>query len=180
MPKHSKKTKKHPLIEAATKGELPTVRRLIHEGVDINTLSDAGCSALFTAVENRHLETVHFLLQNGADTNARSYDCPPVLMAALQHSNVEIVQLLLEHGADANTADYSDQPHTVLTFTAEKGDAKALRLLLDGSQSNDVDVKSLLMLVKEKGHDNLALAIAEERGYRALADWLRKAAPQEQ
>ena len=106
-------SKDAPLIEAATKGDVKEVERLLDEGADFNTLDRFGRNALHWAVGYGHRATVQLLLDRGADINARDrVGCTALHWAAMcrdiNGENVnggdvkEIVRLLLERGADVN------------------------------------------------------------------------------
>jgi hypothetical protein len=60
------------LIQAATRGNLREVKRLVAKGADVNAKADHGYTALMVASRNGHSEVVKLLLAKGADVNARS------------------------------------------------------------------------------------------------------------
>src|ERR1700693_510346 len=57
--------------EAARKGDAATVKKLLDEGVDVNTKLRYGATALSFACDRSHLDVVKLLLDRGADANAR-------------------------------------------------------------------------------------------------------------
>src|ERR1700686_1670239 len=59
------------LAEAARKGDAMAVRRLLDEGVDVNTKYRYGATALAYASDRGHLDVVKLLLDRGADVNVR-------------------------------------------------------------------------------------------------------------
>jgi hypothetical protein len=94
------------LAEAARRGDAATTKKLLDEGVDVNTKFRYGATALSYACDRGHLEVVKLLLDHGADANVTDtfYHATPLTWAVSpamgrtpQHP--EIVRLLLEHGA---------------------------------------------------------------------------------
>ena len=94
------------LGEAARKGDVTAVKKLLDEGVDVNTKYRYNRTALSFACDRGHVEVVKVLLDRGADVNIKDtfYGATPLTWAAgpamertPQHA--EIVALLLKHGA---------------------------------------------------------------------------------
>jgi Ankyrin repeats (3 copies) len=94
------------LWEAARKGDATTVKKLLDEGVDVNTKYRYGATALSYACDRGNLEVVKVLLAHGADVNVEDtfYHATPLTWAASpamgrKPQHAEIVGLLLDHGA---------------------------------------------------------------------------------
>jgi ankyrin repeat protein len=94
------------LWEAARKGDVATVKKLLDEGLDVNTKLRYGSTALFSACDRGHIEVVKLLLDRGADVNVRDtfYGATPLTWAVnpatgRKPQHVEIVRLLLQKGA---------------------------------------------------------------------------------
>ena len=92
--------------EAARKGDAATVKKLLDEGVDVNTKFRYGATALSYACDRGHLDVVKLLLDRGADVNVRDtfYNATPLTWAVSPNmgrkpQHPEIVRLLLQHGA---------------------------------------------------------------------------------
>jgi hypothetical protein len=94
------------LAEAARKGDAAIVKKLLDEGVDVNTKYRYGATALFYACDRGHLDVVKLLLDRGADVNVKDsfYGATPLTWAANPNmgrkpQHAEVVRLLLQHGA---------------------------------------------------------------------------------
>ena len=60
-------TKTDQLQDAARKGDAAAVKKLLDEGVDVNTRFRYNATALFYACDHGHVEAVKVLLDRGAD-----------------------------------------------------------------------------------------------------------------
>lgn len=94
------------LADAARKGDAAAVRKLIDEGVDVNTKFRYGTTALSFACDRGHLEVVKLLLDRGADPNVRDtfYNATPLTWAVgpqmgRKPQHAAIVGMLLAKGA---------------------------------------------------------------------------------
>lgn len=92
------------LSEAARKGDAAAVRKLLDEGVDVNTKFRYNRMALSFAADRGHVDVVKLLLDRGADVNAKdtfykatalTWAVSPAMDRKPQHT--EIVRLLLLH-----------------------------------------------------------------------------------
>ncbi|RWS23761.1 hypothetical protein B4U80_02997 [Leptotrombidium deliense] len=90
------------LLYVSKIGELSVVKRLIDEGVDINTKDKDGNSAIHLATEANHVEVLKFLLQNDADINVVNDDGNSALHVAILSLSLECVELLLEEQIKVN------------------------------------------------------------------------------
>ena len=73
----------HGLLEAARKGDVGAVARMLDEGVSVDACDFTGETALARAANHRHLDLIRFLLARGADPNWLDvYDETPLSLAA--------------------------------------------------------------------------------------------------
>ncbi|KAK6829671.1 hypothetical protein PG987_010255 [Apiospora arundinis] len=92
-----------PIIRAAWKGHLDTVKILADNGANINSSDDTDEeTALITASRFGQEAIVLFLLDRGADLNAKSKTGITALMDASGSGHEAIVLFLLDRGADLN------------------------------------------------------------------------------
>jgi uncharacterized protein len=126
------------LSEAARRGDAAAVKKLLDEGIDVNTKFRYNRTALSFAADRGHVEVVRVLLERGADVNVRdtfykgtalSSAVSPAMDRKPQHT--EVVRLLLEHRgiaedtlSDALTAAKRSKLDDVIALL-EKAGAKA-------------------------------------------------------
>ena len=99
-----------PLHEAAARGDMKEVSRLIAEGADLEAKRTDGATALILAAENGHPGTVTMLLSNGADAEAKHDSGVSALFLASQNGHEEIVDLLLSDGANPTSGAMTERP----------------------------------------------------------------------
>ena len=123
-------TKAEQLSEAARKGDAATVKKLLDEGVDVNTKFRYGATALFYAADHGHLEVVKVLLDKGADMTLKDtfYGFTPLALATgpaqkkkPEHS--EIAKLLIQKGAPGK--------EQALGTAVQTGDAALAKVIID-------------------------------------------------
>jgi ankyrin repeat protein len=87
-------------LAAARKGDVAAVKGFLDKGVDVNTKSRYGATALSFACDKGHVEVVRLLLERGADPDVRDtfYKATPMSWAAPK-GFTEIVKLLLDKGS---------------------------------------------------------------------------------
>jgi ankyrin repeat protein len=93
------------LGEAARKGDVAALKKVLDEGVDVNTKFRYDRTALSFAADRGHVDVVKLLLDRGADPNIKDtfYGATPLTWAvspAMDRSerHTEVVRLLLAHG----------------------------------------------------------------------------------
>lgn len=102
-------TTRVPLVDAADRGDLNTVKTLLDNGADVNqrggnTAMLFSGTALMHASDKGRTDVVKLLLARGADANARDGIGVTPLVHAAQNGHSEIVELLLDHGVPAEGA----------------------------------------------------------------------------
>lgn len=118
-----------PFMYAVLYADVPTLERLLKEGVDVNKRNDDGATALMWAATD--LDKTRLLVAHGADVSARSSDMrTPLMVAARRPGNSATVRFLLEHGANPNPNAHPATESSPLIEAASAGDAASLELLL--------------------------------------------------
>ncbi|WP_438823179.1 ankyrin repeat domain-containing protein [Peribacillus butanolivorans] len=121
------------LIQAAERKE--TIKRLIEEGVDINTKDSEGRTATMIATYNNDVETTKVLIKAGADVNIHDNMKNNPFLYAGAEGYVEILKLTIEAGADP--AMINRYGGTALIPASEHGHIDAIKELLT---KTDIDV----------------------------------------
>jgi Ankyrin repeats (3 copies) len=123
-------TKAEQFQDAARKGDAATVKKLLDDGVDVNTKFRYNATALFYACDHGHLEVVKVLLERGADMGLKDtfYGFTPLALATgpaqkkkPEHS--EIAKLLIQKGAPGK--------EQALSTAVQTGDAALAKVILD-------------------------------------------------
>lgn len=123
------------LIQAAERKETETIKRLIEEGVDLNTKDSEGRTATMIATYNNDVTTAKVLIEAGADVNIQDDMKNNPFLYAGAEGYVEILKLTINAGADpAITNRYGG---TALIPASEHGYVDVIKLLLDNT---DIDV----------------------------------------
>ncbi|MDM5331594.1 ankyrin repeat domain-containing protein [Neobacillus sp. CF12] len=126
------------LIKAAKGKEADTVRRLIEEGVDINTKDSEGRTSTMIATYNNDAETAKILIDAGADVNIQDdMENNPFLYAGAE-GYVEILKLTIKAGADPSiTNRYGG---TALIPASEHGYVDVIKELITNT---DIDINHI-------------------------------------
>lgn len=197
------------LFEAAERGAVDEMERLIAAGANVNARLDGDGSPLIAAARNGHDQAVEALLNRGADANLGvAGDGSPLIMAA-RRGHLSTVRLLLDRGADirkpvagdgnplimAARGGHLDVVEFLLTRGADleqvvPGDENAL---IEASASGHLAVVKFLAgkganvnarVLAEKNLDGqeewrTPLGMALRNGHKAVADYLQSAGAHE-
>jgi uncharacterized protein len=136
-----------PLMVAAQRGNVATVRALLAGGADPNLKeNNAGQTALMWALSERQAGVVDELVKRGADIHGGSKSGFTPLMFAAQQGDIDSARILLSAGAKPNDS----QPKTGLTplmIASAMVRAPAVDLLLDNrADPNLVDANGYAAL----------------------------------
>jgi ankyrin repeat protein len=150
-----------PVVEAARADNLPAVRNLIKEHVDVNAPANDGSSALLWAAYHSDAEMTKALLAAGARVDAANqYGVTPLLQAS-RNGGVEVMRALLDAGA--NPTRWHAEGETPLMAAARTGGVDAVELLLShGSFANAADPfqeETALMWASAEGHLEVVKAL---------------------
>jgi len=115
------------LLKRAGCGDLDGAKRLIQQGVRVDTMNCLNQTALYWACENGHTEVAKYLLDNGASVNLGD-DKP--LIAAVKYNHYDCVKLLLKYHADANCTNTEQKSPMSVALQEQPDDFKLIVLLL--------------------------------------------------
>jgi ankyrin repeat protein len=175
------------LMLAVAGGYTDVVRALLGAGADVNAANSSGKTALMAAAARGDTATILLLLDAGADVNAKSAEGDTALKSAETSGNPTVTLMLLEAGAEP-TEDTTPTPiplaepgvrvmrgaphHRIiirerppLVDAAARGDAKAVRALLDGgadvNEEESILGMTALDMAKLEGHTEIVEILKE-------------------
>jgi beta-lactamase regulating signal transducer with metallopeptidase domain/ankyrin repeat protein len=152
------------LLEAAEKGAIAKMRRLLDQGARADAVIQGDGSPLIAAARAGRLDAMKLLIGAGANVNRGvSGDGSPLIMAA-NEGYVEAVRLLLDQGADIDLGVPGDG--NALIMAAGAGEVEVMRLLLDRGASIEMIVpgdENPLIKASESGEAG-AVRLLLERG----------------
>lgn len=125
------------LFEAVQSNNVPELKRLVKNGVDVNSRDDIGQTALMHACTQGYKESAAILLSAGADIDAQDAVGGTALMYAGLEGREDAVRLLLDKGADVHVRDVMQ--NTALIRVAARGRAAIAQLLVENGA--DVNAK---------------------------------------
>lgn len=138
------------LWAAARAGDLPAIKKLVTEGVDVDASTEYGATALSYASDKGHLAVVKFLLEKGADPNSRDtfYKATP-LTWAVQNGHLAVAVELAVNGAN--------DAGTVVSKVAEAGETKLLAQLIETGKFDAGVLTRAMMSAKSDDAQTIAM-----------------------
>ena len=162
-------TKAEQLQDAARKGDAAAVKKLLDEGVDVNTKFRYNATALFYACDHAHVEVVRVLLDKGADMNVKDtfYGFTPLMLATSpaqkkKPEHTEIAKLLIAKGAPGK--------ETVLPIAIQAGDAAVVTAILESGGVPPASLSEALEGAKAANKADM-VALLEKAGAKPYEDF---------
>ena len=141
-----------PLVEAARRGAVETVRALVRPGVDVDVRAGDGATALQWASYRDEIEMADLLIRAGANVNAANDLGATPLWLASQNGSAAMVGRLLRARANPNLALLAGEAPLMVAARAGKPDVAAL-LAEEGA---DIDARAA------RGQTALMWAVAQK------------------
>jgi uncharacterized protein len=120
------------MLEAAEKGDVSAINRLIIVGGKVNVRDETQRTPLLIAVEFNHLEAFKVLLAEGADINAQAHNQDTPWLLAGARGRTEMLKLMLTKDPDLTIRNRFGG--NALIPACERGHVETVRLLLSESQ----------------------------------------------
>jgi uncharacterized protein len=142
------------LIDAVRKGDVPVVRSLLQQRVNVNASEADGTTALHWAARLDDAEIAKVLIRAGANSKASNrYGVTPLSLACINGSST-MIELFLTAGADPNTT--MGDGETALMTAARTGKVDAVNtLLMHGADVNATEgwrAQTALMWAAAEGY----------------------------
>ena len=118
------------LHEAAAKGDIAEIEKLVAEGEKPNIQDSRSRTPLHVAVYLKRHDAARALMRLGADSNALEIDRYDIVTIAAVANDVEMLKVALEGGASARNIT-SRYDGTALIAASHLGHADAVKLLVD-------------------------------------------------
>jgi ankyrin repeat protein len=116
------------LIESARRGDVLVVKKILAQGVSVNTQDAHGETALIAAAYGNHLKTARVLIAAGADVNIQDDTQQSAFLIATSEGYIELLKLTLQSGADIQRTDSYNG--TGLIRAAHRGHVEVIQELL--------------------------------------------------
>ncbi len=139
------------LMNAARRGDLEAVERLLDGGAEVDSTDRYGSTALAAAAVNGQREVVRLLLERGADPNLAEsfYGARPLDTALFFADRRDVALLLLAHGAEDRDR--------ALTFAFRSDDLELATAAVDAGGIRESTLAQLVELAAAKGESFQAL-----------------------
>ncbi|KAI1418784.1 ankyrin repeat-containing domain protein [Xylaria sp. FL1777] len=162
-----------PLVEAARKGSLKTVKFLYEEGVRLESKGNFGQTALHKACIAQNKDLVDYLLSNHIDPDSVDDSERTPLYYAAEKGNLHIVNALIDRDANVNILDR--RLETALFKPAGKGHIAVVKRLLEaGTDATILDMwqRTPLRFAAMYGHHEVVLTLFKQTGIKQdIPDW---------
>jgi hypothetical protein len=167
-------TRSEQLQDAARNGDAATVKKLLDEGVDVDTRFRYNTTALFYASDHGHVDVVRVLLDKGADLTIKDsfYGFTPLMLAVRpaqkkRPEHTEIAKLLITKGAPGK--------EDALSGAIESDDASLVKFILDSGGVPAAKLSEALEAAQAQKKTEL-VAMLEQAGAKPPEEFKMEAA----
>lgn len=145
-----------PLMYAADKGYLKTVKILVLNNADVNAKPENRVSALISAAMRDYFDIVEFLIRHGADINDLDNYGVSSLMYAAAYNYYSLCDLLIYYCADTEKQD-EEGTNAIMAATLVGNNDIVKLLLSNGAEVNKTDYEgnTVLIMAAQNGDTGL-------------------------
>jgi outer membrane protein assembly factor BamB len=156
-------------LEAAKKGDVAELKKLLDQGVNVDSKNKYGVTALGFACSKGHLDAVQLLIERGANINAEDtfYHATPISWA-VENGHNDIVKFLLQKGANPDDAFIS---------TIYQNDPEALKMILANAKVSQEKLNEGLGIATQNKSDAV-IKILQDAGAVVKQEPVAKVAPE--
>lgn len=156
-------------LEAAKKGDVAELKKLLEQGVNVDSKNKYGVTALAFACSKGQLDAVQLLIERGANVNAEDtfYHATPISWA-IENGHNDIVKFLLQKGAN---------PDDALISTIYQNDPEALKMILANAKVSQEKLNEGLGIANENKSDAI-IKILQDAGAVVKQEPVVKVAPE--
>jgi ankyrin repeat protein len=170
-------------LEAAARGSLTALERLLAQGADVNARTSTGKTALMRlrGRGERNPALVRLLLDHGADPGLADRHGMTALHSAVEGAGPKTVEMLLDAGADVNARDSGGRPPLwyairrrsveLMTLLIDRGADPNARLNLPYAGLPDAPLLAWAIYTEGGGGDPEVLRCLLDRGADPNAHW---------
>jgi ankyrin repeat protein len=145
----------HCLAEAAAKGDVCKIDKLVKDGVDVNSMGTRGATPLFWALRN--YEGFLHLLKLGANPNVIYDDGSSVMDSAIKHKDHRFLAALIEHKVNVNMVFKEDFGRRPIFYAIREGTKPVDLLLNAGADINSKNDHGDTPLLVAAGRPNFEM-----------------------
>jgi ankyrin len=147
---------KSDVADAAMRGDIATVRKMISTKTDVNAPQNDGATALHWAVLKGDREMAAVLMRAGANPKAANREGVTPLWLASVNGDATMIRALIEAGADPN--ETLPLGRTPLMLASRTGSVEAINALIDnGANPNAKETlrgTTAMMWAADEGHED--------------------------
>eukprot|EP00978_Attheya_sp_CCMP212_P044918 scaffold327168_cov59-Attheya_sp.AAC.1 len=154
---------------AASRGDIPTIRRMCDQGFDPNTADYDSRTALMVACMKGNTDTVKKILEYHANPNLVDMHGTSALFEATKHGHEDTMEMLLAHGAELCMGE--NQAASTLCQAVFDGDILMLKRLVKAKiqvNASDYDKRTAVHIAASEGN-MAALKVLVELGSADLS-----------
>lgn len=150
---HTMANLEHQLISAIMNHDLPTTKRTVNNGANVNFQDINGNHSLNIAIQNGYTNIALFLIDHGANINLANWQGSTPLHEASFHGRLDMVKALIRKNAKINLFD--EQKMTALHNAALNGHHQIVQFLISegaNTETKDIYNKSPLDDARRNNH----------------------------